>query len=193
MLLTQSEKKKIALTVIILIIVTVTFFADFSLRAVLLAYVIGVVAFIALVEIYIFFTYVSDRFRSFSYVTLYIRGVPQGRRTYVDVDGKFIYRYRGELNGASVKFLSGLRDITVRSDTLSATVNADATNHLTIRIDVRDYAIDIITEYREPTWTKEETEARQRSYKRVNVFLFLMMNFFALFAVLRILGASGIL
>lgn len=189
---TQSEKKKMAGVIIILIISFVTLFVDFSVRAFAYMYVVGIVALTVTFETYIYFTYVSERFRNFSHATLYIRGAPGKSRTCVDVDGKFVYKLKGEFNGAALRLPRGIHDITVRNGTTSTNIRTDIADNLTIFIDIRGPTMCVNTEYREQAG-EETIEARRNANKRMNIFLFSVINVAMLIAVLRILTAFGIL
>lgn len=135
---THSEKKKISCAIVLLVVSFIMLSADFSAKAVAMTYAIGIVALVVIFEIYIYFTYVSGRFRNFSHAIIYVRGTIGREKTYVDLDGKFAYRYSGELNGATVRFPRGIHTITIRNKTASASVKTDITDSLIIRADIGD-------------------------------------------------------
>lgn len=190
---TQSEKKKIVVAAVLLIVIIITLFVDFSAEVIATAYVLGIVALVVAFEIYVYFMYISVRFRSFSHATLYIRGVTGSNKTYIDIDRKFTYRYPGECNGAAIKFTSGIHNITVRNETASTSIEINFTDTLVINIYIGNSDINIETEYKEQIGTDEEIKARQKSYNRVNLFIFIILNVIMFFAVLRILGVAGII
>jgi hypothetical protein len=188
--LTLYEKRKVAAAVTIFAILAVTFYVDILRDLLYQHYIAGIVAVVAVFDIYLLFTYISNRYDSFPYVMMYIRGVPPDHRTYIDADGKFVYRYRGELNGAA-KFRSGSRMITVRSDAASVTRNVDVTDNLTIFVDMGDPVITINTEYSGPIETAEEMRERRRADKGVRMFLFFIMNIFIFLGILRVFVKFG--
>jgi len=189
---TLSEKKTIMVAAVLFIVITITLFVDFSAEVIATAYIVGIVALVVTFELYIYFAYISVRFRSFSHATLYIRGFTGNNKTYIDIDGKFIYRFSGECKGAAIKFTSGIHIITIRNETASTSIKTDFTDTLVINVYIGDSSIKIDTEYREQIGTDEEIKARQKSYNRVNLFLFIIVNVIVFFLVLRILGMAGI-
>ena len=193
MSLTVSEKKKIAAIVAVAVIAYIFLAADLLIRADLkervFVYAIGITC-LAILASYTYLVLVSQRLRSRIFVSLYIRGIPYDRRTYIDEDGKFVHRYRGEYNGIA-KFRSGLRKITIRNNDASASIDVNITNGLTIYADIKDQIITVSTKHDGPPGTKEEIEERERRYKRVNLFLFFYVNLVAVLIFLNILALAG--
>lgn len=191
--LTQSEKRKTAGAVVLLAVIAVTLFADFSSGIIRLLYIVGIIALVAIFEIYFYFMYLSDRFRSFSHPILYIYGTAGKNRTYIDADGKFVYRISGECNGAALRLPSGIHIITFRSGSVSSAVRADIADNLIIRIGIRDSAIEINTEHKKQAETEKEIESGRMDSKRLDVAVFITVNLSLFLAALRVLALLGII
>jgi hypothetical protein len=185
--LTVSEKKIVICVAMLFVILAISLFADIPGDTLIWAYIIGLIAIIASADIYAFYLIVSHGHKGpFSRISLHIKGISHDNTVCVEVDGKLVRRFVGEYNG-SLKLRNGDRRVTFYNELFSVSADIEPAENLTIDIERNDSIATIDVGYKEMNNTSEELTERTRSDYRINMFLFGIINFLMVLAILRLL------
>jgi len=189
--LTQSRKIMIACIVVILSLFALTLFLNFSREVAVWIYIGGIISIVVVFEVYLFFSYVSNRFNTcFVHTSLQIVGAYSGDRVYVDVNGKLHYKFPGNYNGI-IKLRGGRHEVTFYNKLFSVQENVEIKDNMAIYLDVKNSTVTVSKECRQRE-SAEEIEKRLKSYNRVNLYLFLAANILMVLAIFRILAIYDI-
>ena len=157
-------------------------------------YIGGIVLLVVAFEVYVFFSYISNYFNScFTHASLKVIGISDNDQTYVDLDGKLIYRLKGKYDGI-IKLRSGEHKITIYNElsSLTASLTIAYECRLIIQADMGNSTIIINTELAKEESIEDATK-RLKGYNNVNLFLFFIANLLMILAVIRILAIGDII
>jgi len=189
--LSLPEKKAIAVVSIVAAVPAIALLADFSVDGTALAYAGGVFLLAVAFEAYIYFTYVSDRFRSFAHAVVYIHGVKGRGRTCIDIDGRFVHRHSGECNGVAIRLPPGTHDITARNRTTSSTARGDIADRTIISIEVGCSAIEV--EIRQGAAGAGGDASYGKRDRDSSIATIVIINVVLLYAIIRFIVRTSIL
>jgi hypothetical protein len=149
--------------------------------------------FVIILEAYILFLIISSRSKDrFVYIILQINGVSNENRTYVDVDGKLVQRFKGEYNG-TLRLRSGVHKIRLHNESFSVSADVNTSEDPMIFVEVEYSTACINIRYKGKKYTDDEIAEELRSDFYLNVFLFLVFNLLLLVRVIKILLTLNII
>ena len=182
---TQSEKRITLTLIVISAVFVLIFFTGIPEEPVPSSYIIGIIILVIAVEIYLFLSCVSNRFKNrYIYASLQINGVSDKSKTCVNVDGKLMRRFTGVYNG-TIKLRIGEHRIEFFDKSFSISKNVEITDGLMIFVEVERSIVSIDFEHKERKETEKERRERLRSDFLTNLFFFVLINLFAVLAIMR--------
>jgi hypothetical protein len=108
------------------------------------------------------------------------------------VDGKITRKFIGRYDGV-VKLRNGERRIMFFNDKFSTEVNLIVEDNVSFDLRIEGNIATLDVGHKTMNGTEEEIRLRLKRYKKVNAFLFVIVNFLMVCAVLRVLAIFDVI